>query len=158
MSIFEFLLGQFVESFYKYCCRATIFPFGLNLDLQILPTILKLKGSMNFLWATITFSVPETHQIGHCGLNSFSLDFCMLCLVVGSIFCFYGCQLLLIKKLGSPDAIPGLTPFMLHRILAAAWTSFVLLSFLNAFLVSVITTRGVFIWTRFTKFGRNFPR
>ena len=58
----------------------------------------------------------------------------------------------------SPEAIPGLTPFMLQRMAAAAWTSLVLLNFLNAFLVSCITTLGVFICTRFTKLGLNFPR
>lgn len=46
--IWTFVWPHF-RNFLKYRHRAAIFPFGLNLDLKILQTKLKLKSSMNFL-------------------------------------------------------------------------------------------------------------
>ena len=62
------------------------------------------------------------------------------------------------QSVSSPEAIAGPTPLTLQSALAAPWRSSVFCSFLNAFFVSCITTRGVFICTKLTKLGRNFPR
>ena len=61
-------------------------------------------------------------------------------------------------QVGSPEAIPGPTPFRVHRDCDAACRSPVFASFLKAFFVSCMATRGVFICTKLTKLGRNFPR
>ena len=56
-----------------------------------------------------------------------------------------------------PEAMAGPTPFKLLRAATADSISFFLKRFLNAFLVSCITTLGVFIWTRSFNLGRKMP-
>ena len=59
---------------------------------------------------------------------------------------------------GLPEAMAGPTPFKLESAPIAASRSFLLKMALNAFLLSWMTTLGVFIWIKSFSRGRNTPR
>ena len=61
------------------------------------------------------------------------------------------------SALGLPEAMAGPTPFKLESAETAASISFLLSIALNAFLVSCMTTRGVFICIKSFNLGRKTP-
>jgi hypothetical protein len=109
-----------------------------------------LNSDQSFLFSCATAQTP--HQWALRGTPAI-YKFCPCCRLPSHLFVL--CALAEVVLL--PEAMAGPTPLRLDMAATAA-SKFCLWMCLKAFLVSCMTTRGVFIWTRSFRRGRNTPR